>query len=60
MTPSFAYLRNALAALVLASALAGCASLPPPTGELAAAGQAVARADSADADQYAAAEIAAA
>ncbi len=33
--------------------LAGCASLPPPTAELDAARQAVARADAADADQYA-------
>lgn len=60
MTPSFAYLRNALVALALASALAGCATLPPPTGELAAAQQALARADRADANQYAAAEIEAA
>lgn len=60
MTPSFAYLRNVLVALALASALAACASLPPPTGELAAAQQAVSRADAADADQYAGAEIAAA
>ena len=60
MTSTLAHLRHALVALVLASAIAGCASLPPPTGELAAAQQAVARADAADADQYAAAEIAAA
>ncbi|QSX79640.1 DUF4398 domain-containing protein [Agrilutibacter solisilvae] len=40
-------------ALVLCSALSGCASLPPPTGEMAAAQQAVSRADNADADQYA-------
>lgn len=39
--------------LVLALALAGCASLPPPTAELSEAGQAVARADAADAQQYA-------
>lgn len=31
--------------------------MPPPTGELAAAQQAVVRADGADADQYAAQEI---
>ncbi|MEO6227242.1 MAG: DUF4398 domain-containing protein, partial [Thermomonas sp.] len=37
----------------LALSLAGCASLPPPTAELDAARQAVARADAADADQYA-------
>ncbi|WP_261370165.1 DUF4398 domain-containing protein [Lysobacter antibioticus] len=42
-----------LLAAVLASALAGCASTPPPTGELSAARQAVMRADDADADQYA-------
>ncbi|WP_242109580.1 DUF4398 domain-containing protein [Luteimonas aquatica] len=35
-----------------------CASLPPPTAELAGAQQAVARADGADADQYAAADFA--
>ncbi|QIL21522.1 OmpA family protein [Thermomonas sp. HDW16] len=39
-------------------AMAGCASLPPPTAELDAAQQAVARADAADGDQYAAAELA--
>ncbi|HEY4559183.1 MAG TPA: DUF4398 domain-containing protein, partial [Lysobacter sp.] len=39
-------------------ALAGCASLPPPTGELAAAQQAVARASQGDAEQYAGAELA--
>lgn len=60
MTPSFAHSRNALVALVLAFTLAACASLPPPTGELAAAQQAVSRADAADADQYAGTEIAAA
>jgi len=42
----------------MAFALAGCASLPPPTAELDAARQAVARADAADADQYAAPQIA--
>ena len=57
---SFAQIRNALQAMLVTIALAACASLPPPTGELAAARQAVARADSADADQYAAAEIASA
>src|SRR5690606_1885860 len=41
------------ACLVLAVALAGCATLPPPTAELSAAQQAVARADAADAEQYA-------
>ena len=38
--------------------LAACATLPPPTGELAAAQQAVAHASSVDADQYAATAIA--
>lgn len=38
-------------------ALAGCASLPPPTAELDAARQALSRADAADADQYAAVQI---
>ncbi|MGY0610873.1 MULTISPECIES: DUF4398 domain-containing protein [unclassified Luteimonas] len=41
------------ACLVLAVALAGCATLPAPTAELSAAQQAVARADAADAQQYA-------
>lgn len=62
MRSSFAHFpaaRHALVcAAVLASALAGCASLPPPTAELGIAQQAVARADAADADQYAPAEMA--
>jgi hypothetical protein len=33
--------------------LAGCATLPPPTGEISAAQQAVTRASNADAEQYA-------
>ena len=55
MRTSFAKFPRRLhgACLVLALALAGCASLPPPTAELSAAGQAVARADAADAQQYA-------
>ena len=59
MSPSFAQIRFLLLAAVLAL-LSACASLPPPTGELAAAQQAVTRADGADADQYAAQEIGAA
>lgn len=47
-------------ALVLASAMVACASLPPPTGELTAAQQAVGRAEDADGDHYAAQELAAA
>jgi len=39
--------------LALALLLAACVSLPPPTGELAAAQQALARAVEADADQHA-------
>lgn len=62
MRPSFAHFHEtrhaALCGLAMAFALAGCASLPPPTAELGAAQQAVARADAADADQYAAAQIA--
>lgn len=58
MSPSFAYFTRPLACLAFAFALAACASLPPPTGELSAAQQAVMRADGADADQYAAQEIA--
>ena len=60
MRTSFAQIRLLLLALVLASVSAGCASVPPPTGELATAQQAVTRADGADADQYAAPEIGAA
>jgi outer membrane protein OmpA-like peptidoglycan-associated protein len=60
MRPSFAHFRPTLHALAtgLALSLAACASLPPPTAELDAARQAVARADPADADQYAQAEVA--
>ena len=47
-----------VAVLLAATLLNGCASMPPPTGELAAAQQSVARADASDADQYAGAEIA--
>lgn len=54
MTLTLAHLRNGLVAVATAGLLAACASLPPPTGELAAAQQAVARADQADADQHAA------
>ena len=49
-----------LCGLVIAVALSACASVPPPTSELTAAQQAVSRAESADADQYAAAELGAA
>lgn len=58
MRPSFAHFRSTLLAAVLVSAMAGCATLPPPTSELAAAQQAVARAGQADADQYAGTAIA--
>lgn len=54
MRKSFAHFRTALCVPVFGLLLAGCASLPPPTAELDAARQAVARAESADADQYAA------
>ena len=55
MATSFAYFRTPLQALIAGCVLAltACASLPPPTAELNAAGQAVARAADADADQYA-------
>jgi len=57
MKPSFAYFQNrrlpALSLFGLMLALGGCATLPPPTGEMAAAEQAVLRAADADADQYA-------
>ncbi len=52
MTRSFAQIRPWLNAGVLALALAGCASLPPPTAELSAARQALNRAEGADASQY--------
>lgn len=59
MQPSFAYFRSVLQALLCGCVLAltACASLPPPTGEINAAQQAVARANDADADQYAPDEI---
>lgn len=61
MRPSFAHFpvtRHArLCGLAIAFAVAGCASLPPPTAELDAAQQAVARADAADGDQYAAPQL---
>ena len=57
MRPSFAHFRSTLLAAGLASILSACASLPPPTSELAAAEQAVSRADQADADQYAGSAI---
>ncbi len=64
MRSSFAHFSRTqharLCGLVIAIALSGCASVPPPTGELSAAQQSVSRAESADADQYAAAELAAA
>jgi hypothetical protein len=52
MTRSFAQIRLWLNAGLLALALAGCASLPPPTAELSAAQQALNRAEGADAYQY--------
>jgi len=62
MATSFAYFRTTLQALVCGCVLAltACATTPPPTGELATARQAVARASDADAEQYAAAELASA
>ncbi len=58
MIPSFAQIRYLLVASVLASGLSACASLPPPTAELADAQQSIALASDADADQYAAQDIA--
>lgn len=56
---SFAQNRRALlCALAVSASLAGCASLPPPTSQVAAAQQAISRASNADADQYAAADLA--
>lgn len=58
MNRSFAQIRWLLSTGVLvlgltALGLAGCASLPPPTGELSAAQQALNRAEGADASQHA-------
>src|SRR3970282_928555 len=58
MHPSFAQIRGLLMGTVLACALGACATLPPPTGELATAQQAVTRAEGADADQYASEDLA--
>lgn len=58
MNPSFAQIRGWLLASLLICALGACASLPPPTHELATAQQAVTRADDADASQYAAEHLA--
>lgn len=57
MTPSFAQILKLSMALVLASAWPVQAATPP-NAELAAAQQAVSRADSADGDQYAAQQLA--
>jgi outer membrane protein OmpA-like peptidoglycan-associated protein len=57
MSPSFAHILKLSLALVLASALPALAAAPP-TAEVAAAQQAVSRADSADGDQYAPQELA--
>lgn len=58
MHRSFAQFRYFLLGTVLACAISACATLPPPTTELNNAQQAVARATGADADQYAADELA--
>ena len=59
MPASIAQFRTILQVLMLGTVLAltACASTPPPTAELSAAQQAVARAADADADQYASAEL---
>ncbi|MBA2238242.1 MAG: DUF4398 domain-containing protein [Lysobacter sp.] len=58
MHSSFAQFRSLLLGTVLACAIGACATLPPPTGELAAAQQALSRAEATDADQYASRELA--
>lgn len=60
MASSFAHFRTTLQALACGCvlALAACASLPPPTGEINAAQQAIARASDADAEHYASEELA--
>ncbi len=60
MHPSFAQFRHLLACTVLACVLGACATLPPPTSELADARQAVSRATDLDADQYASQPLASA
>lgn len=60
MQSSFAQFRPMLLAAVLACVLGACATLPPPTGEISAAQQAIVRAEGADADQYASQDLAAA
>ena len=62
MRQSFAHFRTALYAPILGCVLSvtGCASLPPSTAELDAARQALLRAESVDADQYAPDALAAA
>ena len=59
MSASIAHFSSPLQALVLGFVLVltACASTPPPTAELSAAQQAVARAVDADADQYANADL---
>ncbi|WP_166209805.1 DUF4398 domain-containing protein [Cognatiluteimonas telluris] len=51
-------LARSMACVTCASVLGACATLPPPTAELAQAQQAVSQANDADADQYAADAIA--
>lgn len=62
MSQSFAQIRTILQASAFGCVLAltACASLPPPTGEIQLAQQAVVRAENADADQYAGDELASA
>lgn len=59
MPASIAQFRSTLHCLVLGTVLVftACASVPPPTAELSAAQQAVARAADADSDQYAPADL---
>ncbi|QOW21692.1 DUF4398 domain-containing protein [Lysobacter avium] len=58
MLTSFSQFRSLLACTVLACVLGACATLPPPTNELADARQAVSRATDLDADQYASEQLA--
>lgn len=53
MNKSFAQIRCLLLAGVIAATVSACASLPPPTAELAEAQRAVNRASGADAEQHA-------
>lgn len=53
MQTSFAHFLRPLQTVLLVTVLSACATLPPPDTELAAARDAISRAETADADQHA-------